>query len=169
MLTHIEDDSTWRQLSNISLTNAEKSNVDLLIKAYLRYLHPETETAIMKSNFQKIKQKRGESITKFIGRIHEMAMKAYGENKAVRDDISSTRLIEGVWDDRIKFKLMERGQCSLEELTKEAIKYDRMYNSNTDRRTTVQEDVDLDILGINEPRVRSQRPNPENHSPPKIL
>ena len=58
-------------------TNAEKSNVDLLIKAYLRYLHPETETAIMKSNFQIIKQKKGESITKFIGRIYEMAMKAY--------------------------------------------------------------------------------------------
>ena len=44
MLTMIKDNNTWQQLKNVTLLEHEKSDADLLVKAYLRYLHPETET-----------------------------------------------------------------------------------------------------------------------------
>ena len=139
-----------------------KSDPNLLFKAYLRYLHPETETAIMKSTFQKLVQRKGEPMTKFIGRIHEFAGKAYGDNKVIKEDASCTRLIEGVRDSRIKFKLMEKGTCPLDELVGEAIKYDKMFNS-LERRTTPEECEENDILAVGRPH----QLNIENPSAPK--
>ena len=59
LLAMITDPTTYRKFKNINLTKAEKSDIDLLIKAYDRFLYSETETAILKSNFQKLKQEGG--------------------------------------------------------------------------------------------------------------
>ena len=148
LLAMITDPTTYRKFKSINLTKAEKSNIDLLIEAYNRFLYSETEIAILKSNFQKLKQEGGETVEKFISRIQDMGMKAYRDNRIVREDVSGTRLIEGIRDDRIRVKLLERGTNSFEELTKEALKYERILNSDREQRTTKTDEIYLDILAV---------------------
>ena len=46
LLAMITDPTTYRKFKSINLTKAEKSNIDLLIEAYNRFLYSETEIAI---------------------------------------------------------------------------------------------------------------------------
>ena len=85
---------------------------------------------------------------KFISRIQDMGMTVYQDNRIVREDISGTRLIEGIRDDRIRVKLLERGTNSFEEFTKEALNYERILNSDREQRTTKTDEIDLDILAV---------------------
>ena len=86
----IDNNPTYHQLKSLTLTNEEKSDAELLVNACNRFLYPEAEVAIMKSAFQNMEQKNGETMQKFISRIHEMGMRAYRNDKTIRDDVSCT-------------------------------------------------------------------------------
>ena len=59
LLAMIDDNPTYHQLKNLTLTSEEKSDAELLVNACNRFLYPEAEVAIMKSAFQNMEQKEG--------------------------------------------------------------------------------------------------------------
>ena len=77
-----------------------------------------------------------------------MGMRAYCNDKTIRDDVSCTRLIEGVRDRRIRNKLLDKPNQSFEELIKEANKYECILESDKDRRTTVTDDYDQEVYAL---------------------
>ena len=114
----------------------------------------------MKSDFQNMEQEEGETMQKFISRIHEMGIRAYRNDKTIRDDVSCTRLIEGVRDRRIRNKLLDKPNQSLEDLIKEANKYDKILRSNKARRTVVTDGYDQEVYALANTNPTQESPTP---------
>lgn len=146
-LSLIQDESLYRRLKSIHLSNHQKHNATLLVEAYNETLFPATETRILRSSLASLKQKPSESISSFILRIDKLASKAHS-NKHLRDEASISTFISGLSDTDIKRKLLAKNLTSFSHATEVATKYERIAETIATVPNNYEEEKEFPVLRV---------------------
>ena len=77
LANQIEDDTMFKKMKYILLSNEERCDVKMLIGAVKRELYPATDARIMRITFYKMKQGTLESVEQFAQRIQNIAEKIF--------------------------------------------------------------------------------------------
>ena len=85
MLSFIECETTWEKLSNLTLSDKEKYDIDELIKSFCNEIFPPTEARAMRTELLALRQRNSETIEDFCFRINECASKAAYSTTQMRD------------------------------------------------------------------------------------
>ena len=176
VLTLIKDDKMYRKLKNVSLTEQQKADAELLVATYEKILFPATETRMMRSALTSLKQKNGESTEDFAIRIEEIGSKAYS-NHDLKEEASLSVFMSGIRNIQIRQKLLEADVDTFEQATRMATKLehisDTIADSENHDRTA---DIDYNVLSVNQrnnmqtlnPRIPPyQQTRPDNYNSPE--
>ena len=160
LLSLIQDDKIYRRLSTISLSPGQKSDPELLIRAYEDVLFPATESRILRSSMSSLRQKSGETISDFTLRIQKLAAKAYSDFD-LRDESSISALISGIESSDIKKKLLGKDLHSFDHAIQLATKHERICQTLSGN-TVVNDEGEFSVLQV----TSNNAPAPSTLLPP---
>lgn len=143
LLTLIEEDTMYKKIRAIKLTELQKSDERLMIQVLKDGLFPATESRILRSTVSRMKQTIGETIEHFTQKIEDAAERAFG-NPILREEACLSALIEGVLDRDIKRRLMVDEISDFQTAVRMAKKLERIGQAVNDE----SRDSGLDISGM---------------------
>ena len=136
LLSCIKCEETWEKLRDLTLSNDEKANVDLLLKRFGDEMYPYEFSWAIRAELFSLTQLEHETIEKFCFRINELARKAVFENTMQRDVTCLQALISGIRDTKIKKEIIKQNPSNYKLASSIAVKLEKveigidMLNSN---------------------------------------
>ncbi len=109
MLQYIKCETTHNRLQAVVLSYAEQTDIEKLIKRYIKELYPIEVARINRTELLSLKQKSGENVEDFCFRITDLANKSAYELDQTKQENSIQTLVTGASCIRVRERLMERG------------------------------------------------------------
>ena len=120
----IEDNTLYRKVSKMQFSETDRSNAGRIVTAVKKGLFPDTDTKIMRTTFNRMRQNAGETVEQFAQRVQDAAERIF-LNDAEREGAAISTFISGLEDVAIRRRLFQMskrdGSGSFTHVTREAV------------------------------------------------
>lgn len=149
-------------LASFKLNEAEKKNYSVVSKKFEEYFFPKRNVIYERSVFNRRIQQPGESVTEFVTALHKLSETCdYGP---LTDELIRDRIVVGVSDSSVSYKLQLQADLTLETATQLARQAESVKKQQSEMNPSHQsKEVNIDTVNRYRPLSSSSRnPNTSN-------